>query len=110
MPSLGAGREVDIEIVILKEVDPDYVPAGSGDVNDGFVDPGERRRIAEFIAIGKCDEHVFIVCDGISARGRRESHVVGWRENHVRRAAIEERWSARIGRGIRAVGCGNRNY
>ena len=32
MPSLGAGREVDVEVMILKEVDPDYVPAGAGGV------------------------------------------------------------------------------
>ena len=65
MPSLGAARKVDVEVMILKEVDPDYVPAGAGDVNYGLVDAGGRRRIAEFIAIGKRDEHLFIVCDDI---------------------------------------------
>jgi hypothetical protein len=43
MPSLGAGRKVDEEVVILKEVDAHNVLADAGDVNDGLVDAGGRR-------------------------------------------------------------------
>jgi hypothetical protein len=91
MPSFRAGREVDVEVVDLKEVYADNVLAGAGDDNHGLVDARGRGRIAKLIAIGKRDEHLLIVGEDIRAGDRRQSHIVGWREDHVRRAAIEER-------------------
>ena len=42
MPSLHARREVDIKVVVLKEVDADNVFADAGHIHYGFVDAGER--------------------------------------------------------------------